>query len=62
MAALLPLPVQSVGTTPVILGRKVKTAYTVTPRYIEVDIDLTTNTSVSYIVKMVQVGALQGGQ
>lgn len=46
---------QSVGTTPVILGRKLATFYHLTERYMEVDIDVTTNPAVSYIVKMVQV-------
>lgn len=45
---------QSVGTTPVILGRKLATTYHQCDRYIEVDVDVASTPAVSYIVKMVQ--------
>uniref|UniRef100_A0A383WFV0 Protein ENHANCED DISEASE RESISTANCE 2 C-terminal domain-containing protein n=1 Tax=Tetradesmus obliquus TaxID=3088 RepID=A0A383WFV0_TETOB len=45
---------QSVGTTPVILGRKLATSYHTNERYIEVDVDVASTQAVAYIVKMVQ--------
>eukprot|EP00879_Flechtneria_rotunda_P020734 GHRR01021823.1.p1 GENE.GHRR01021823.1~~GHRR01021823.1.p1 ORF type:complete len:162 (+),score=50.75 GHRR01021823.1:474-959(+) len=45
---------QSVGTTPVILGRKLATTYHQCDRYIEVDVDVASTQAVAYIVKMVQ--------
>lgn len=46
---------QTVGTTPVILGRKLPTtSYVLTDRYIEVDVNVATNPAVSYVVSMVQ--------
>lgn len=45
---------QSVGTTPVIIGRKLKTSYHLTKKYIEIDIDVTTNKAAAYIVGMVK--------
>uniref|UniRef100_A0A6S8KGU1 Protein ENHANCED DISEASE RESISTANCE 2 C-terminal domain-containing protein n=1 Tax=Dunaliella tertiolecta TaxID=3047 RepID=A0A6S8KGU1_DUNTE len=45
---------QSVGTTPVILGKALKTTYHVTPQYIEVDIDVSANNVASYVTAMVR--------
>ncbi|GBF92229.1 hypothetical protein Rsub_05311 [Raphidocelis subcapitata] len=46
---------QTVGTTPVILGRKLPTtSYVLTDRYVEVDVNVATNPAVSYVVSMVQ--------
>src|SRR5690349_9022956 len=47
---------QTVGTTPVIMGRKLETTYHLTHKYMEVDIDVTTCKTAGYIV---QVGGLQ---
>lgn len=43
---------QSVGTTPFIVGRKLATRCFVTPRYVEVDIDVTTCQAAAYIVSV----------
>eukprot|EP00798_Chlamydomonas_sp_ICE-L_P012255 gene12255-15400_t len=45
---------QSVGTTPVILGKALKTVYTVTPQYIEMDIDISANNVASYVTGLVR--------
>lgn len=45
---------QSVGTTPVILGRKMKVSYHRTERYMEIDIDVTSCKAAGYIVSMVR--------
>jgi len=44
----------SVGTTPVILGKALKTEYHVTPQYIEVDIDVSANSVANYVTGMVR--------
>ncbi|KAG2492963.1 hypothetical protein HYH03_008870 [Edaphochlamys debaryana] len=49
---------QSVGTTPVILGKALKTTYHCTPSYIEVDIDISANSVANYVTGMVR-GATQ---
>lgn len=41
---------QSVGTTPVIMGRKLQTTYHLTPGYMEIDIDVTSCKAAGYIV------------
>ncbi|GBF87676.1 hypothetical protein Rsub_00387 [Raphidocelis subcapitata] len=45
---------QTVGTTPVIMGRKLSTTYHVTDRYVEVDIDVSSCKTAGYIVGMVR--------
>lgn len=43
---------QTVGTTPVIMGRKLQTSYHLTHKYMEVDIDVTTCKTAGYIVQV----------
>ncbi|KAJ9521560.1 hypothetical protein QJQ45_008851 [Haematococcus lacustris] len=45
---------QAVGTTPVILGKALKTTYHVTPQYIEIDIDISANKVASYVTGLVR--------
>ncbi|KAI8473374.1 MAG: hypothetical protein J3K34DRAFT_519042 [Monoraphidium minutum] len=45
---------QTVGTTPVIMGRKLATTYHVTDRYVEVDIDVSSCKTAGYIIAMVR--------
>ncbi|KAG2431059.1 hypothetical protein HYH02_013490 [Chlamydomonas schloesseri] len=45
---------QSVGTTPVILGKALKVSYHCTPTYIEVDIDISANSVANYVTGMVR--------
>ncbi|EFJ41032.1 hypothetical protein VOLCADRAFT_99063 [Volvox carteri f. nagariensis] len=45
---------QSVGTTPVIIGKALKTTYHCTPTYIEVDIDISANSVANYVTGMVR--------
>lgn len=45
---------QSVGTTPVIVGTKLKTSYHQTQRYIEMDIDVSANATAAYVTGMVR--------
>ena len=47
---------QSVGTTPVILGKALKTTYHIPPsrQYIEIDIDITANTVANYVTGLVR--------
>ncbi|GFR49260.1 hypothetical protein Agub_g11278, partial [Astrephomene gubernaculifera] len=45
---------QSVGSTPVILGKALKTSYHCTPTYIEVDIDISANSVANYVTGMVR--------
>lgn len=49
---------QSVGTTPVIMGRKLRQIYFRTDSYIEVDIDLAANTAANHITGVVR-GAIR---
>jgi Protein ENHANCED DISEASE RESISTANCE 2, C-terminal len=44
---------QSVGARPFLLGRKLKTQYTITDRYVEVDIDVSADTTAAYFTGMV---------
>jgi hypothetical protein len=44
---------QSVGTTPVIMGRKLKTSYHVTPKYVEVAVDVGSSSTAQYVTGMV---------
>jgi len=44
----------SVGTTPVILGKALKTTYHVTPQYIEIDIDISANNVAAYVTGLVR--------
>lgn len=44
---------QSVGTTPVIMGNKLRTTYHQTHRYFEVSIDVTSSSAAAYITGMV---------
>mmetsp|Transcript_6312 Transcript_6312/g.13904 ORF Transcript_6312/g.13904 Transcript_6312/m.13904 type:complete len:915 (+) Transcript_6312:68-2812(+) len=45
---------QSVGTTPVILGKALKTTYHVTKQYIEIDIDVSANNVAAYVTGLVR--------
>ena len=45
---------QSVGTTPVIMGNKLRTTYHATRRYFEVSIDVTSSSAAAYITGMVR--------
>ncbi|KAG1680323.1 hypothetical protein FOA52_015413 [Chlamydomonas sp. UWO 241] len=45
---------QSVGTTPVITGKALKTTYHVTKQYIEVDIDVSANQVAAYVTGLVR--------
>jgi len=45
---------QSVGTVPVILGRKLRTVYHATRRYFEVDVDISAERSAAYVTSMVR--------
>ncbi|GLC71676.1 hypothetical protein PLESTF_001148300 [Pleodorina starrii] len=45
---------QSVGTTPVILGKQLRTIYYETPQYIEIDIDISANNVASYVTGLVR--------
>ncbi|GIL85950.1 hypothetical protein Vretifemale_14471 [Volvox reticuliferus] len=45
---------QSVGTTPVILGKQLKTTYYETPQYLEIDIDISANNVASYVTGLVR--------
>ncbi|GLC50722.1 hypothetical protein PLESTB_000412200 [Pleodorina starrii] len=45
---------QSVGSTPCIIGKALKTTYHCTPTYIEVDIDISANSVASYVTGMVR--------
>ncbi|GLI71569.1 hypothetical protein VaNZ11_016833 [Volvox africanus] len=45
---------QSVGTTPVIIGKALKTTYHCTPTYIEVNIDISANSVANYVTGMVR--------
>ncbi|GAX78760.1 hypothetical protein CEUSTIGMA_g6197.t1 [Chlamydomonas eustigma] len=49
---------QSVGTTPAIIGKALKTTYHVTKKYIEIDVDISANTVASYATGMCR-GAAQ---
>jgi hypothetical protein len=44
---------QSVGTTPVIMGRKLKTSYHITPKYVEVAVDVGSSSTAQYVTGMV---------
>ncbi|KAF8072532.1 EDR2L [Scenedesmus sp. PABB004] len=48
---------QSVGTTPVILGRKLATSFFVTGKYVEVSVDVGSSTTAQYVTGMVRGGA-----
>jgi hypothetical protein len=48
----------AVGSTPVLLGKKLTTKYFRGPRYFEVDIDVSSSSSANHVVGMVQ-GALK---
>ncbi|KXZ50551.1 hypothetical protein GPECTOR_16g726 [Gonium pectorale] len=45
---------QSVGTTPVILGKQLRTIYYETPQYLEIDIDISANNVASYVTGLVR--------
>lgn len=45
---------QSVGTTPVITGKALKTTYHMTQQYIEVDIDVSANNVAAYVTGLVR--------
>jgi hypothetical protein len=45
---------QSVGTTPVLIGKALRTTYHITPQYIEVDIDVSANNVASYVTGLVR--------
>jgi hypothetical protein len=47
---------QSVGTTPVIVGRKLKTSYHITPKYVEVAVDVGSSSTAQYVTGMVSPG------
>lgn len=47
---------QSVGTTPVIVGRKLKTSYHITPKYVEVAVDVGSSSTAQYVTGMVSAG------
>lgn len=47
---------QSVGTTPVIMGRKLKTTYHITPKYVEVAVDVGSSSTAQYVTGMVSGG------
>jgi hypothetical protein len=44
---------QSVGTTPVIVGRKLTTTYHITPKYVEVAVDVGSSSTAQYVTGMV---------
>lgn len=44
---------QSVGTTPVIVGRKLTTNYYITPKYVEVAVDVGSSSTAQYVTGMV---------
>ncbi|KAG2483121.1 hypothetical protein HYH03_018011 [Edaphochlamys debaryana] len=44
----------SVGTTPVILGKQLRTIYYETPTYLEIDIDISANNVASYVTGLVR--------
>lgn len=44
----------SVGTTPVITGKALKTTYHVTPQYIEIAIDVSANATAAYVTSLVR--------
>jgi hypothetical protein len=46
---------QSVGTTPVIIGRKLGTSFHITPKYVEVAVDVGSSSTAQYITGMVSV-------
>lgn len=45
---------QSVGTTPVITGKALKTTYHMTKQYIEIDIDVSANNVAAYVTGLVR--------
>lgn len=45
---------QSVGTTPVITGKALKTTYHMTEQYIEIDIDVSANSVAAYVTGLVR--------
>ena len=45
---------QSVGTTPVITGKALKTTYHITEQYIEIDIDVSANSVAAYVTGLVR--------
>lgn len=51
---------QSVGTTPVIVGRKLKTSYHITPKYVEVAVDVGSSSTAQYVTGMVSAICLGG--
>jgi len=51
---------QSVGTTPVIVGRKLTTSYFITPKYVEVAVDVGSSSTAQYVTGMVS-GGFRGG-
>ncbi|KAF6263208.1 hypothetical protein COO60DRAFT_1635423 [Scenedesmus sp. NREL 46B-D3] len=48
---------QSVGTTPVIIGRKLGTSFHITQKYVEVAVDVGSSSTAQYITGMVRGGA-----
>eukprot|EP00775_Hariotina_reticulata_P012050 gene12050-12192_t len=48
---------QSVGTTPVIIGRKLTTSFHITSKYVEVAVDVGSSTTAAYVTGMVRGGA-----
>jgi hypothetical protein len=44
---------QSVGTTPVIIGRKLTTSFHITSKYVEVAVDVGSSTTAAYVTGMV---------
>lgn len=47
---------QSVGTTPVIIGRKLTTSFHVTRKYVEVAVDVGSSTTAQYVTGLVSKG------
>jgi hypothetical protein len=45
---------QSVGTTPVIIGRKLGTSFHITQKYVEVAVDVGSSSTAQYITGMVR--------
>jgi hypothetical protein len=51
---------QSVGTTPVIIGRKLGTSFHITQKYAEVAVDVGSSSTAQYITGMVSGKQRQG--